>query len=113
MAGRFPHSIGLGSHALTAMGFPGYNAIVPPSAKSVAKILQQHGYVNYALGKWDHTPVYEVSQAGPFARWPSDEGFDHFYGFMAADADTVRGLFPSLRSDLTEIGLSDVAKERS
>ncbi len=36
MAGRFPHSIGLGSHALTAMGFPGYNAIMPESAKSVA-----------------------------------------------------------------------------
>ena len=36
MAGRNPHSIGLGSHALTAMGFPGYNAIMPESAKSVA-----------------------------------------------------------------------------
>lgn len=92
MAGRYPHSIGLGSHALTAMGFPGYNAIVPESAKSVAKILQLHGYVNYALGKWDHTPLYEVSQAGPFKRWPSDEGFDHFYGFMAADADQYRTL---------------------
>ena len=33
MAGRNPHMIGLGSHALTAMGFPGYNAVVPPSAK--------------------------------------------------------------------------------
>jgi arylsulfatase A-like enzyme len=92
MAGRFPHSIGLGSHALTAMGFPGYNAIVPESAKSVAKILKLHGYVNYALGKWDHTPLYEVSQVGPFTRWPSDEGFDHFYGFMAADADQYRTL---------------------
>lgn len=92
MAGRYPHSIGLGSHALTAMGFPGYNAIVPESAKSVAKVLQQNGYVNYALGKWDHTPLYEVSQVGPFTRWPSHEGFDHFYGFMAADADQYRTL---------------------
>jgi hypothetical protein len=41
MAGRNPHSIGLGSHALTAMGFPGYNAIVPPSAKSVANYLEE------------------------------------------------------------------------
>ena len=49
MAGRFPHSIGLGSHALTAMGFPGYNAIMPESAKSVANYLQAEGYVNYAL----------------------------------------------------------------
>ena len=43
MAGRNPHSIGLGSHALTAMGFPGYNAIVPPTAKSVANYLQERG----------------------------------------------------------------------
>jgi arylsulfatase len=85
MAGRNPHSIGLGSHALTAMGFPGYNAIVPDSAKSVANYLQEAGYINYALGKWDHTPLYEVSQVGPFERWPSGEGFDHAYTFMAAD----------------------------
>jgi arylsulfatase A-like enzyme len=85
MAGRNPHMIGLGSHALTAMGFPGYNAIVPPSAKSVANYLEEEGYVNYALGKWDHTPLYEVSQIGPFDRWPSDEGFAHGYNFMAAD----------------------------
>ncbi|MCH7830738.1 MAG: sulfatase-like hydrolase/transferase, partial [Proteobacteria bacterium] len=77
MAGRNPHSIGLGSHALTAMGFPGYNAIMPKSAKSVANYLQEDGYVNYALGKWDHTPLYEVSQTGPFDRWPSGEGFQH------------------------------------
>ena len=85
MAGRNPHMIGLGSHALTAMGFPGYNAIVPPSAKSVANYLEGAGYVNYALGKWDHTPLYEVSQIGPFERWPSHEGFAHAYTFMAAD----------------------------
>ncbi len=85
MAGRNPHTIGLGSHALTAMGFPGYNAMVPPSAKSVANYLEADGYVNYALGKWDHTPLYEVSQVGPFDRWPSDEGFQHSYVFMAAD----------------------------
>ena len=85
MAGRNPHSIGLGSHALTAMGFPGYNAIMPESAKSVANYLGEHGYINYALGKWDHTPLYEVSQVGPFDRWPSGEGFTHAYTFMAAD----------------------------
>lgn len=98
MAGRNPHSIGLGSHALTAMGFPGYNAIVPPTAKSVANYLQQSGYVNYALGKWDHTPLYEVSQAGPFHRWPSGEGFDHAYCFMAAD---VHQFVPVMWNDHT------------
>ena len=98
MAGRFPHSIGLGSHALTAMGFPGYNAIVPETAKSVANYLQESGYVNYALGKWDHTPLYEVSQVGPFDRWPSGEGFDHAYTFMAAD---VHQFIPVMWNDHT------------
>ncbi len=98
MAGRNPHSIGLGSHALTAMGFPGYNAIMPESAKSVANYLQEEGYINYALGKWDHTPLYEVSQVGPFDRWPSGEGFQHAYTFMAAD---VHQFVPVMWNDHT------------
>ncbi|MGI9316032.1 MAG: arylsulfatase [bacterium] len=98
MAGRNPHSIGLGSHALTAMGFPGYNAIMPESAKSVANYLSEVGYVNYALGKWDHTPLYEVSQVGPFDRWPSGEGFQHAYTFMAAD---VHQFVPVMWNDHT------------
>jgi arylsulfatase A-like enzyme len=98
MAGRNPHSIGLGSHALTAMGFPGYNAIMPESAKSVANYLEADGYINYALGKWDHTPLYEVSQTGPFDRWPSGEGFQHAYTFMAAD---VHQFVPVMWNDHT------------
>jgi len=98
MAGRNPHSIGLGSHALTAMGFPGYNARMPESAKSVANYLQEAGYINYALGKWDHTPLYEVSQVGPFDRWPSGEGFQHAYTFMAAD---VHQFVPVMWNDHT------------
>jgi arylsulfatase len=85
MTGRNPHTIGLGSHSLTAMGFPGYNAMVPESCKTGANYLGEAGYVNYALGKYDHTPLYEVSQVGPFNRWPSGEGFHHAYCFMAAD----------------------------
>lgn len=85
LAGRNHHSVGLGSHSLTAMGFPGYNAVVPANAKSFAKTLEKSGYINYAIGKWDHTPLHEVTVLGPFDRWPSGEGFHHFYGFMAAD----------------------------
>ena len=80
------------------MGFPGYNAIMPASAKSVANYLQGEGYVNYALGKWDHTPLYEVSQVGPFDRWPSGEGFQHAYTFMAAD---VHQFVPVMWNDHT------------
>ncbi|MCE9624639.1 MAG: arylsulfatase [Deltaproteobacteria bacterium] len=92
MASRNPHRIGLGSHALTAMGFPGYNGTPPESAKSIAKDFQHAGYETFALGKWDHTPLPEASQSGPFLHWASGEGFDHYYGFMAADADDFRSL---------------------
>jgi arylsulfatase A-like enzyme len=92
MAGRNAHRIGFGSHALTAMGFPGYNGITPESAKSIVHDFQHAGFTTYALGKWDHTPLTEVSQGGPFSHWASGEGFDHFYGFMAADADDFRSL---------------------
>ena len=92
MAARNPHRIGFGSHALTAMGFPGYNGITPESAKSIVNDFQHAGFTTYALGKWDHTPLTEVSQSGPFYHWASGEGFDHFYGFMAADADDFRSL---------------------
>ena len=92
MAARNPHRIGFGSHALTAMGFPGYNGITPESAKSVVNDFHHAGFTTYALGKWDHTPLTEVSQSGPFQHWASGEGFDHFYGFMAADADDFRSL---------------------
>lgn len=85
MAGRNHHSIGLGSHALTAMGFPGYNGMIPESAASGAKMLQENGFGTYALGKWDHTPLWEVTGSGPFNGWASEEGFDHYYGFMSAD----------------------------
>jgi arylsulfatase A-like enzyme len=92
MAARNPHRIGLGSHALTAMGFPGYNGVPPESGKSIAKDFQLAGYETFALGKWDHTPLPEASESGPFLHWASGEGFDHFYGFMAADADDYRTL---------------------
>lgn len=92
MAARNPHRIGLGSHALTAMGFPGYNGTPPESAKSIAKHFQHAGFETFALGKWDHTPLPEASESGPFHHWASGEGFDHFYGFMAADADDYRTL---------------------
>jgi arylsulfatase len=40
MVARNHDKIGPGSHSLTAMGFPGYNAFPPESGKSVAKHLQ-------------------------------------------------------------------------
>ena len=87
LAGRNHHSIGLGSHALTAMGFPGYVGRVPYEAQEVTRVAQEQGWTTYAIGKWDHTPTFQVHQVGPFDYWPTSDGFDHTYNFMAADAN--------------------------
>jgi len=84
-AGRNHHRIGMGSHSLTAMGFPGYNAHPPESAKGFSDILKREGWSTMFLGKWDHTPQWESTFAGPFDRWPSGDGWEHFYGFMSGD----------------------------
>ncbi len=87
LAGRNHHSIGLGSHALTAMGFPGYSGRVPMTAQEVTQTAKHEGWSTYAIGKWDHTPLYQVHQLGPYTYWPTNDGFDHTYTFMAADAN--------------------------
>ena len=87
MAGRNHHSIGLGSHALTAMGFPGYAGRVPQSSQEVARVVRDQGWTTYALGKWDHTPLFQVHQVGPITYWPTSDGFDHTYNFMSADSN--------------------------
>ena len=87
LSGRNSHSIGMGSHALSAMGFPGYAGRVPMEAQEVARIAQEEGWTTYALGKWDHTPGFQVHQVGPYKYWPTNDGFDHTYTFMAADAN--------------------------
>lgn len=100
LTGRNPHTVGMGSHSASAMGFPGYNGYVPRSAATFFRALQGSGYTTFGAGKWDHTPAIETTIAGPFDRWPSGQGFDHFYGFMAADTDQFR---PTMWSDHTPI----------
>jgi arylsulfatase A-like enzyme len=87
LSGRNHHSIGMGSHAITAMGFPGYVGRVPLEAQEITRTAQEHGWSTYAIGKWDHTPGFQVHQVGPFTYWPTSDGFDHTYTFMAADSN--------------------------
>lgn len=87
LTGRNPHTVGLGSHAFLATGYPGYNAQVPKSAATIARILKDSGYATYAVGKWDHLPTTHVSPVGPYDYWPSGQGFDRFYGFLHYEAN--------------------------
>jgi arylsulfatase len=100
LSGRNPHTVHMGAHAASARPFPGYDAHIPASAGSIAANLHHAGYRTFALGKWDHLPAAEMTPAGPYRQWPTGQGFDHFYGFLSADADNWN---PVLIQDATPV----------
>jgi len=87
LTGRNHHSVGTGVIEELATGYPGYTAILPRSAATVAEVLRQNGYSTAAFGKWHNTPDYETSSVGPFDRWPTTLGFNYFYGFLGGDTN--------------------------
>ena len=118
LTGRNPHSVHIGGHATAAReGFPAHDARIPAEDGTIAANLHQAGYRTLALGKWDHLPNEEASPSGPFTRWAQGQGFDQFYGFMAADADQwnpglFRGTTPVMKPERPDYHLSaDLADE--
>ncbi|MGE0666504.1 MAG: sulfatase-like hydrolase/transferase [Sphingomonadales bacterium] len=85
LTGRNPQNVAMGTVENMAAGYDGYNTVIPKSAGMVSEVLRQHGYSTAAFGKWHLTPQWEQSQAGPFDRWPTGQGFEYFYGFLASD----------------------------
>ncbi|MFN5964925.1 MAG: sulfatase-like hydrolase/transferase, partial [Pseudanabaena sp.] len=87
LTGRNHHSVSTGVVTEIATGYPGYTAILPRSAATIAEVLRSNGYNTAAFGKWHNTPANETSAVGPFDRWPTHLGFDYFYGFLGGEAD--------------------------
>jgi arylsulfatase A-like enzyme len=79
------HAVGMGFLTDIPMGFPGYDARIPPSAAMLARVLRDSGYATFAVGKWHLAPRWEQTAAGPFRRWPLAQGFERFYGFLGGD----------------------------
>lgn len=87
LTGRNAHSVGMGHHAELGIGTPGYNGDIPFEAGTAAEIFKENGYNTYALGKWHGNAPKDLTAAGPFNRWPTGRGFEHFYGFMGGSTD--------------------------
>jgi arylsulfatase A-like enzyme len=89
LSGRNHHAVGVGMTMETPLGFPGYTGRIPPSAALLPRILRDHGYNTFAVGKWHLTPRGEYSAAGPTDRWPLGRhmGFERFYGFLGAETN--------------------------
>ena len=87
LSGRNHHVVNVGSVMEIATGFPGNQGRRPDNAKYYAEILRQNGYSTAAFGKWHETAPWETSVSGPFFRWPTNSGFDRFYGFIGGETN--------------------------
>jgi arylsulfatase len=85
LTGRNHHSAHMGAIAEIATGFPGYDGVIPKSTATIAEILRENGYNTSWFGKGHVTPMWEISPAGPFDRWPTGLGFERFYGFLGGE----------------------------
>lgn len=102
LTGRNSHSAHVGSNS--PAGTPGYDRYIPFEKGTIAEILRENGYNTYAVGKWHLTPTSDLTQLGPFNRYPTGRGFDHYYGFLAGATDQYH---PQLWDDTKKIELPD------
>ena len=86
LTGHNHHSAATGVITEMATQQPGYNNRFPKNKFPLVETLRQSGYHTAAFGKWHNTPIEQLQ--GPRLKhdqWPTDVGFERFYGFMAGD----------------------------
>jgi len=128
ITGKNHHEAGFGVISEVATGFPGYDAIMPDNSATIGTILRDNGYNTSWFGKNHNTPDYETSQAGPFTQWPTNMGFEYFFGFNGGDCnqyspplvENTRPVLPpandpdyNLTADITDRSIAWVRNQKS
>ncbi|CAM3269845.1 arylsulfatase [Corallococcus sp. ZKHCc1 1396] len=108
LTGRNHHSVSSGNIGEVATGFPGYTGIIPKSCCTIAEVLRENGYATGWFGKNHNVPDNQTSPAGPFDNWPTQRGFDYFYGFIGGETDQF---YPSLYRGTTPVEASRTPEE--
>lgn len=93
LTGRNHHSVGMGllPQKLMAAEFPGYTGRMDPKKDgTIGTYMRARGYSTYWLGKSHLVPDEDATDLGPFDRWPSGMGFDHFLGFLGGAVDQYK-----------------------
>jgi arylsulfatase len=86
LTGMNAHAVGTGWLANNNPGYPGYSGEIPPDAPTLAETLRAGGYETIMVGKWHNTPTRDCVPSAPKHSWPSNRGFDTYYGFMEGEA---------------------------
>ncbi len=87
LTGRNHHTNNTGAVQDIATAFPGYTGVRPTSVAPLAEMLRLNGYNTAAFGKWHLTPLWETSISGPYTTWPTQSGFEKFYGFLGGETN--------------------------
>src|SRR5262245_8798938 len=85
LSGRNHHAVGMGGITEIATSAPGYNSLRPNTCAPLAETLKLNGYSTAQFGKCHEVPVFEATPIGPYDRWPTGSGFEHFYGFIGGE----------------------------
>ncbi|MFC1618175.1 sulfatase-like hydrolase/transferase [Patescibacteria group bacterium] len=85
LTGRNHHSNAMAGITEISTGYPGYNGRIPMENGFLSEMLGQHGYSNFAIGKWHLTPDEDNNMAAERTRWPLGRGFDRYYGFLGGE----------------------------
>ena len=87
LTGCNAHAVGTGWLANNHPGYPGYSGEIPLEAATLPETLRAAGYETIMCGKWHNTPAADNVPGGAKHNWPSQRGFDTYYGFMDGETN--------------------------
>lgn len=96
LTGRNHHLNGMASITETADGYPGSNGRVPADCVPFAEILRDNGWSTFWIGKNHNVPEQDVAPGGSRKDWPTQNGWDRFYGFLGGETNNW---YPDLVED--------------
>ena len=81
MTGVYPQQAGMGWMTAADLGTPEYQGELNDKTVTIAEVLKDAGYATYMTGKWHLSRVRNI-WAGIKTNWPSQRGFDRFFGIV-------------------------------
>jgi arylsulfatase len=96
LTGRNHHLNGMAAITEAAAGFPGASGRFPKQVTTIAEVLRDNGYSTFWLGKNHNVPEQDVASGASRQQWPTQMGFDRFYGFLGGETNNW---YPDLVED--------------
>jgi arylsulfatase len=96
LTGRNHHLNGMAAITEAAEGFPGANGRLPDQTVTIAQLLRDNGWSTFWIGKDHNVPEQDVAPGASRSEWPTQQGFDRFYGFLGGETNNW---YPDLVED--------------